>query len=94
MSKRIDYKAIRAKIKEHCDRDIVRELLHIQGVEVRNDYRFKDNDSFSIDKNGTIKDFGSTDFSGDIVSFMVDILGMEPKDAAEWVGRSLGVWDE
>lgn len=91
---KIDFKAIRATIKEKCDRETCKELLGSLGVEVRNDYRFKDNDSFSIDRNGTIKDFGSTDFSGDIVAFMIDVLGTPPKDATEWVGRSLGVWDE
>jgi hypothetical protein len=60
---------------------------------VRRDYRFEDNDSFSIDKNGTIKDFGSTDFSGDIVAFMIDVIGTPPRDAMEWTAKSLGVWE-
>lgn len=92
MNVSIDFKALRTTIKEKCDRDTVRELLEAVGVEVRNDYRFKDNDSFSIDKNGTIKDFGSTDFSGDIVSFMIDILGTPPREATEWTAKSLGVY--
>ncbi|MCX6075170.1 MAG: hypothetical protein NTY39_12670 [Campylobacterales bacterium] len=89
----IDFKALRGTIKEKCDRDTVKELLECLGVAVRNDYRFKDNDSFSINKDGTIKDFGSTDFSGDIVSFMIDVLGTAPRDATEWTAKSLGVWE-
>ena len=94
MQNKNDFKALRATIKEKCDRDTVKELLACLGVEVRRDNRFKDNDSFSVSNNGTIKDFGNTDFSGDIVSFMVDILGTSPRDAIEWTAKSLGVWDD
>lgn len=90
----IDFKALRGTIKEKCDQDTTKELLECLGVSVRRDYRFEDNDSFSIDKNGTIKDFGGTDFSGDIVSFMIDVLGTPPSEAMEWTAKSLGVWDE
>ncbi len=87
-----DYKTVRQKIKNAISRETCKELLESLGVEVRNDYRFKDNNSFSIDRNGQIKDFGSTDFSGDIVSFMIDILGTPPKDATEWTAKALGVY--
>ena len=93
MYPKTDFKALRAIVKEQCDRDSTKELLECLGVEVRRDNRFKDNDSFSIDKNGLIKDFGSTDFSGDVVSFMIDILGTPPRDAIEWVARSLGIFE-
>ena len=89
-----DFKALRATIKDNLDRDTVRELLEVVGVDVGRDYRFNENNSFSIDKNGTIKDFGSTDFSGDFVSFMIDVLGTPPSEAMEWTAKSLGVWDE
>lgn len=90
----IDFKALRGIIKEKCDQDTTRELLECLGVEVRSDNRFKENDSFSISKSGTIKDFGSSDFNGDIVSFIHEILGMELAEAMEWTARSLGVWSE
>lgn len=90
----IDYKALRATIKDKCDRDTVKALLECLGVSVGRDYRFIENDSFSINIDGTIKDFGSTDFSGDIVSFMIDVLGTSPREAIEWTAKSLGVWDE
>ena len=94
MSSLIDFKVLRATIKEKCDRDTTKELLECLGVSVRRDNRFADNDSFSISKDGLIKDFGSTDFSGDIVSFMIDVLGTPPREALEWVAKSLGVWNE
>ncbi|MCX6074908.1 MAG: hypothetical protein NTY39_11345 [Campylobacterales bacterium] len=94
MASPIDFKALRTTIKEKCDREVTKELLESLGVEVRRDFRFNENDSFSIAKDGTIKDFGSTDFSGDVVSFMIDILGTSHRDAIEWVAKSLGVWNE
>jgi hypothetical protein len=94
MSSQIDFKALRGTIKKKCDRDTTKELLECLGVAVGRDYRFNDNNSFSIDKNGIIKDFGSTDFSGDIVAFMIEVLGTPPRDALEWVAKSLGVWNE
>lgn len=90
----IDFKALRTTIKEKCTRDTVKDLLEALSVDVGRDYRFNENKSFSIDKNGMIKDFGSTDFSGDIVSFMIDVLGTPPSEAMEWVAKSLGVWNE
>lgn len=89
---RVDYNQLRQKIKEAIDRETCKELLEVLGVEVGRDYRFKENDSFSIDRNGNIKDFGSTDFSGDIVAFMIDVLGTPPKEATEWTAKSLGVY--
>ncbi|MDD5211707.1 MAG: hypothetical protein PHV62_04780 [Sulfuricurvum sp.] len=94
MATNTDFKALRATIKEKCDRDTAKELLEALGVAVGRDYRFNENNSFSIDKNGYIKDFGSTDFNGDIVSFMIDVLGSPPSEAMEWTAKSLGVWDE
>ena len=88
-----DFKALRSTIKEKSDRDTVKELLVAVGVDVGRDYRFSENKSFSIDKNGNIKDFGSTDFSGDFVSFMIDVLGVSPSEAMEWTAKSLGVWN-
>jgi hypothetical protein len=90
----IDFKALRSTIKDLCDRETVKSLLECLGVDVGRDYRFNENKSFSINENGIIKDFGSTDFSGDIVSFMIDVLGTNPRDALEWVAKSLGVWNE
>ncbi len=89
-----DYKAIRKKIQEKCDQDTTRGLLECLGVAVRRDYRFSENKSFSIAKNGKIKDFGSTNFSGDFVAFMIDVLGTSPREATEWTAKSLGVWDQ
>lgn len=94
MANVIDFKALRTTIKEKLDRDTTKSLLECLGVDVGRDYRFNENKSFSIDKNGMIKDFGSTDFSGDIVSFMIDVLGIPPREAMEWVAKSLGVWNE
>ena len=89
----IDFKALRTKIKENSDRDTTKELLECLGMDVRSDYRFKANDSFSISRDGNIKDFGSTDFNGDIVAFMIDVLAVSPRDAIEWTAKSLGVWE-
>lgn len=89
--KSIDYKAIRTTIKARCDRETTKELLEVLGVKVHRNYRFSENNSFSIGKTGTIKDFGSTGFAGDIVGFMVEILEIPPRDSIEWVARSLGV---
>lgn len=90
----IDFKALRSTTKDLCERDTTKDLLECLGVAVGRDYRFIENKSFSIDKNGTIRDFGSTSFNGDIVSFMIDVLGIPPREAMEWVAKSLGVWNE
>jgi hypothetical protein len=94
MTHQIDFKSLRITIKDNLDRDTVKGLLEAIGVGIRRDYRFNENNSFSIDKNGTIKDFGSTDFSGDFVSFLIDVLGVSPSEAMEWTAKSLGVWHE
>lgn len=89
-----NYKSLRALIKEMTNQDTCKELLSELGVKIGRNYRFVENDSFSINRNGTIKDFGSTGFTGDIVSFMIDVLGIPPREAIEWTAKSLGVWDE
>jgi hypothetical protein len=89
-----DFKEIRQRIKGASSQETAMELLMSLGVEVRRDCHFKENNSFSVSKSGNIKDFGSTDFSGDIVAFMIEILGIPAQEALEWTARSLGVWND
>lgn len=81
-----DYKGIRQKIKQNLNRDNVEAMLESLGVEISH-HRFKHNKSYSIDRNGRIKDFGSDNFSGDIVAFMIDVLGIHYQDSVEWVAE-------
>jgi hypothetical protein len=75
----------RQELKQHLNQDNTEAMLESLGIEVGRNHRFKDNTSFSIDREGRIKDFGGDGFSGDIVSFMVDILDMDFKESLKWV---------
>ena len=85
------YRTIRKMIHEKMNRSNVRLMLDALGVKVNRHGQFISNPSFSIHKNGMIKDFGSTDFYGDIVAYMIEILNVNPKQALVWCATVLGV---
>lgn len=87
----IDWQSLRAEIKARLDRETTAELLSFIGIEITRDWRFKDDPSFSIRRDGYIKDFGGTGFCGDIVAFLHEQQGQTLPDATKWVADALGV---
>lgn len=86
-----DLKSLRAEIKPRLDRHVVIGLLTYAGVEVMRDHHFKDNPSFSIRRDGLIKDFGSTGFCGDLIAYMHEQMGYSLPEATLWVADCLEV---
>ena len=84
---------LRDKIKAHLDRETVAEILSFIGIDITRDFKFKDNTSFSIARNGLIKDFGSTGFCGDILDFIMLEKGVSFPEALEFIAACLGVED-
>lgn len=87
----IDLKKLREQIKERLDRETTAELLRYIGVEITRDWHFKENPSFSIRRDGLIKDFGSTGFCGDLVAYLHEQRGESLHDATKWVADCLEV---
>jgi hypothetical protein len=82
---------LRADLKAKLDRETTVRLLEFIGTKVNRNFQFVDNPSFSISKNGLIKDFGSTAFSGDFISYLIDVKNVPYFEAIEWVSDALGV---
>lgn len=89
-----DYKARRKIVQEALNREIVATLLFQLGIDITRDFKFADNPSISIRRDGLIHDFGGTSFSGDIVSYMHDVLGHDLNDSLKWVEASLDLEGE
>jgi len=88
------YKSIitlKNEIKSQLNNIAVAEILSYIGIEITRQYRFKNNPSFSIARNGYIKDFGSTGFSGDIFDFIQKEKSISFIDAVKYVADCLGV---
>lgn len=82
---------IKTDIKPQLDNKIVAEILSFIGYEITRDYKFKNNPSMSISRDGYIKDFGSTDFRGDICDFIMKEKNISLNEAIKFVADCLGV---
>jgi hypothetical protein len=92
MIQNYNIKEVRSALKNALNRDIVAEMLkNICNVEVTKDFKFKDNKSFSIAKNGLIKDFGSTNFTGDIVAYMHEVQNIDLVKATKQISNYLNL---
>lgn len=86
-----DIKQLKNEIKEQLDNKIVAEILSFIGYEITRDYKFVNDKSFSISKNGYIKDFGTTGFAGDIFDFIMQEKNIQLPQAIKFVADCLGV---
>ena len=86
-----DIKLLKTKIKQQLDNKKVAEILSFIGYEITRDYHFVDDPSFSIAKDGYIKDFGKTGFSGDIFDFIIQEKFISFIDAVKYVADCIGV---
>lgn len=86
-----DIKQLKDEVKSQLDNRIVAEILIFTGYEISRDYKFADNPSMSISRNGYIKDFGSTGFAGDIFDFIMQEKTISLPNAVKYVADCIGV---
>ena len=86
-----DIKQLKDEIKSQLDNKVVAELLIFIGYEITRDYKFVNDRSFSINKNGYIKDFGSTGFKGDLFDFIIQEKGLTLPQAIKFAADCLEV---
>ena len=82
--------SLRDDLKARLNREMVAELVCFIGKDITRDFKFADNPSMSISRTGLIKDFGSTDFSGDIFDFIQQEKEVSFPEALEFVNKCLG----
>ena len=86
-----DIKQLRDKVKQQLDNKVVAEILIFIGYEITRDFKFVNDKSFSISRNGYLKDFGQTGFSGDIFDFIMQEQNIKLPIAIKFVADCLGV---
>lgn len=86
-----DIKLLKDEVKTQLDNKTVAEILTFIGYEISRDYKFLNDKSFSISRNGYIKDFGSTGFAGDIFDFIMQEQNIQLPKAIKFVADCLGV---
>jgi len=89
--KQKDLKQLKNELKAQLDSKIVAEILIFMGYEISRDYKFLNDKSFSISRDGYIKDFGSTGFAGDIFDFIMKEKNIQLPKAIKFVADCLGV---
>jgi hypothetical protein len=86
-----DIKQLKDEVKQQLDNKIVAEILIFIGYEITRDYKFQDNKSFSISRDGYIKDFGATGFFGDLFDFIMQEKNISLPNAIKFVADCLAV---
>lgn len=86
-----DIKLLKDEVKTQLDNKTVAEILSFIGYEISRDYKFLNDKSFSISRDGYIKDFGSTGFAGDIFDFIMKEKNIQLPKAIKFVADCLGV---
>lgn len=86
-----DIKRLKDEVKTQLDNKIVAQILSFIGYEISRDYKFVHDKSFSISRDGYIKDFGATGFSGDIFDFIMQEQDIPLPKAIKFVADCLGV---
>ena len=70
---------------------VTKREIYDLGYEITRDYKFLNDKSFSISRNGYIKDFGTTGFAGDIFDFIMQEKNIPLPKAIKFVADCLGV---
>ncbi len=86
-----DIKILKDDVKSKLDNKTVAEILSFIGYEITRDFKFRNDPSFSIARNGFIKDFGATGFSGDIFDFLMQEQNISLPTAIKYVADCLGI---
>lgn len=86
-----DIKQLKDEVKAQLDNKTVAEILIFIGYEITRDYKFQDNKSFSISRDGRLTDFGSTGFKGDIFDFIMQEKNIPLPKAIKFVADCLGI---
>lgn len=86
-----DIKKLKDEVKGQLNNRVVAEILSFIGYEISRDYKFVNNKSFSISRDGYIKDFGQTGFSGDIFDFIMQEKNIQLPKAIKFVADCIGV---
>jgi DNA primase len=86
-----DIKKLKDEVKFQLDNKVVAEILSFIGYEISRDYKFVNDKSFSISKDGLIKDFGATGFTGDIFAFIMEEKSISFVESVKYVADCLGV---
>lgn len=86
-----DIKQLKDEVKALVGRETTAEILSFIGYEITRDFKFANNISMSIAKDGLIKDFGSSGFSDDIFGFIMKEKNISLPKAVEFVANCLGV---
>lgn len=86
-----DIKQLKDEVKTQLDNKTVAQILSFIGYEISRDYKFVHDKSFSISRDGYIKDFGSTGFSGDIFDFIMKEKNIQLPIAIKFVADCIGV---
>ena len=80
-------------IKAQLDRPTVSSILIFIGVDVTKDYKFANDTSFTISRTGLIRDWGRTQFKGDIFDYIMQEKDISFPEAVDFVADCLGVTD-
>lgn len=86
-----DIKQLKDEVKTQLDNKTVAEILSFIGYGITRDYKFIHDRSFSISRNGYIRDWGQTGFSGDIFDFIMKEKNIQLPKAIKFVADCLGV---
>ena len=84
-------KDLKDEVKSQLDRETVATILSFIGISITRDYKFQDNRSFSIARDGYIKDFGATGFKGDLFDFIIKEKNIPLPKAIKFVADCLAV---
>ena len=86
-----DIKQLKDEVKPQLDNKTVAQILIFMGYEISRDYKFVNDKSFSISRDGYIKDFGQTGFSNDVFGFIMKEKNIPLPKAIKFVADCLGV---
>ena len=86
-----DIKQLKDEVKQQLNNKTVAEILIFMRYEITRDYKFQDNKSFSISRDGYIKDFGATGFADDLFDFIMQEKNIPLPKAIKFVADCLGV---
>jgi len=79
-------------VKARLNRQTVAEILSFIGYPITKDFKFANNPSISISKDGHIKDFGNSNFNyGDLFDYLMIEKNITLNEAVRYVADCLGV---
>ena len=83
---------LKDKVKAQLNNRKVAEILSFIGYPITKDFKFADNPSMSISKDGYIKDFGNSSFNGgDLFDYLQHTKNISLNEAVRYVADCLGV---